>query len=83
VNDTGKVKDRFPTYFEYHELAKEIPAITAQMEAEAQQIGAWKAKTLSGSEDGSPNSFMSGHRRSRSVDTLGSWGLPEVSEVAV
>lgn len=71
------MKDRFPTYFEYHELAQEIPTITAQMEIDAQKIGAWKAKALSGSEDGSPGSFLS-RNRSRSIDTSASWDAPEV-----
>ncbi|KAG8851370.1 hypothetical protein FRB91_008001 [Serendipita sp. 411] len=72
-----KIKDRFPTYFEYHELAQEIPAITSQMELDAQAIGAWKAKALSGSEGGSPNSFISNRHRSRSVDTSASYEIPE------
>ncbi|KIM30026.1 hypothetical protein M408DRAFT_328446 [Serendipita vermifera MAFF 305830] len=74
----AKVKDRFPTYFEYHELAQEIPAITKDMEHQAQQFGAWKAKALSGSEEGSPNSFISNNRqRSRSIDTSASWDVPD------
>jgi hypothetical protein len=78
---TAKAKDRFPTYFEYHELAQEIPAIAKEMEAQAQQFGAWKAKALSGSEEGSPNSFISNNRpRSRSIDTSASWDVPDVSE---
>lgn len=77
----GKVKDRFPTYFEYHELAQEIPAIARDMEVQAQQFGAWKAKALSGSEEGSPNSFISNNnrQRSRSIDTSASWDVPDVS----
>ena len=68
MNDIANVKNRFPTYFEYHELAQEIPSITAQMELAAQQLGAWKAKTLSGSEDGSPGSFINNRHRSKSND---------------
>jgi len=76
----AKVKDRFPTYFEYHELAQEIPAITKEMEIQAQQFGAWKAKALSGSDEGSPSSFISNNRpRSRSIDTSASWDVPDVS----
>lgn len=73
---TAKVKDRFATFFEYHELALELPAITAQMEQDAQTLGAWKAKALSGSEDGSPNSFINKRGRSKSVETSASWDLP-------
>lgn len=81
----AKVKDRFPTYFEYHELAQEIPLITAQMEQDAQNFGAWKAKALSGSEDGSQGSFLNNNNRprSRSIETTASYERPvfEVFEV--
>ena len=77
MNDIANVKNRFPTYFEYHELAQEIPSITAQMELAAQQLGAWKAKTLSGSEDGSPGSFINNRHRSKSIETSASWDAPD------
>jgi hypothetical protein len=77
TNDIANVKNRFPTYFEYHELAQEIPSITAQMEIDAQRLGAWKAKTLSGSEDGSPGSFLNNRHRSKSIETSASWDVPD------
>lgn len=49
---TEKVRDRFPTFFMYHELAREIPLLAKEMEAESQTLGSWKARQLSGSDDG-------------------------------
>ncbi|CAG7853021.1 SubName: Full=Uncharacterized protein {ECO:0000313/EMBL:CCA70887.1} [Serendipita indica DSM 11827] len=77
----SKIKDRFPTYFEYHELALELPAIIAQMARDAQQFGAWKSRALSVSDGGSENSFISNHQRARSVETSASFEVPEEFEV--